>query len=401
MQDPLHNAADELGFSILEDPDPPLRFGIERLLGNRRFVKITEILERRAADVRFVVAKVSHRGESDSSVLPVTETILFFSQQGLVLPNLTVQPRGGMSGLQSAVMGLVGVPRLEFPEDAAFEQAYWAMTFQPECARALLDAPLRAYLAAHPGLSVRSESGHIAVYRANQVVPAEGLAAFVDEVNDVVMMIARRGRELEQLGISPAEEGADTLKSMRGVGGFVARRMLISQSELQEFLQQRPPRTIPTSIRRQHLGFGSIFFYIWGGMFLVIGSAVLAGLAVDQAAPPAAIAAFSFLPLMGLTSIILAYRYRSRKRRLLRDGECREARVTDVKATNVYINNQRRYKVTLLCQDGELERPVTINAYDPAVQKAFTLAESGDATRLLVDPHDPRHVLWLDGMPAA
>ena len=401
MHDPLHSAADELGFDILEDPDPPLRFGIERLLGNRRTVEITEVLERRAGDVRFVVARVSHRGESDSSVLPVKETILFFSQQGLVLPNLTVQPRGGMSSLQSAVMGLVGVPRLEFAEDPAFEQAYWAMTFQPECARALLDAPLRAYLAAHPGLTVKTENGHIAVYRGNQVVAAEGLAEFVDETNDVVIMLARRGRELEQLGISPAAEGADTLKSMRGVGAFVARRMLISQKELQEFLEQGPPRTIPATIRRQHLGFGSLFFYIWGGGFLLIGTTLVTCLAIEGAAPPGVIAGLSVLPLVGLTAIVLTYRYRSRKRRLLRYGECRDARVTDVKATSVYINNQRRYKVTLLCRDGDLERPVTINAYDPAVQKAFALAESGDATRLLVDPQDPRHVLWVDGMPAA
>lgn len=400
MHDALRDAADELGFDILEDPDPPLRFGIERLLGKRRLVRITDILQRRTNGVRFVVATISHRGESDSSVRPVVETILFFSQSGLALPNMTVQPRGGMSGLQSAVLGLVGIPRIEFPDDAAFGDSYWVMAFQPECARALLDARLREYLAAHPGLTVKTENEQVAVYRSGEVVAADGLAVFVDEMNDVIMMVARRGRELEQLGISPSQEGTHTLRNMRGVGALVARRMLVSQDELKEFLQQQPPRTIPASIRRQHLGFGSIFFYVWGGMFLVIGTIVLTGLAVQQAAPPLAIAGFSLLPLMGLAAIVLAYRYRSRKRRLLRHGECCEARVTDVQATNVSINDQRRYKVTMICDNGGPDQPVTVNAYDPAVQKAFSLAESGDSTRLLVDPHDPRSVLWIDGLSA-
>jgi hypothetical protein len=401
MDEDLLQAADELGFRIIPDPDAALRFGIEKVVGSGRIVtRMRDVLERAGDGVRFVVATIRHRHSGDSSPGAVNETILYFSQQGLQCVDMSVQPRGTLVGLQSAVLGLVGVPSIEFQDDEPFNSQYRVMTLQPESARALLDPAVREYLATHPGLTVRTEADRIAVYRAGRSVPADELAEFVDETNDVVMQLVRRAREQEQIGLSPADEGRETLQNMHGIGAMVARRMLVSQQELEQFLSQPPPRDLPASIRRQHLGFVSQFFYIWGGMFLLVGTIVLIGLGAANAAPWPAIAAGSLAPLMGLTAILLAYRHRRRKRRLLQHGDCRTARVSDVKATNVYVNNRRRYKVTFVCTDGGSGRPYTVNAYDPAVQKAFALAESGASTRLLVDPVDARNALWIDGLAA-
>lgn len=398
MDDALPQAAGELGFDVIEDPDEALRFGIASCLGSRRIVEIQDVLERTHEGMRFVVATVKHYRETDTTSRPDTETLLFFSQEGLELPSMVVQPRGGLARLQSVVTRLIGMPQVEFPDDPDFNAAYLVFTLHPESTKALLDAELREYLAAHPGLMLRTESNRIAALRAGVAVPPAELPAFVDEADNVVMLAARRGRELEQLEISPQDEAAQTLEQMRGVGGFVARQMRVSSKELTEFLDQPPPRAIPATIRRGHLGFGSIFFYIWGGLFFGIGIVVVTGIFAQKNPPPPVFLIFGLFPVMGLTAIVLTYRYRRRMRRLLRDGECCDARVLDVKATNVYVNNRRRYKVTLQHRHNGLEQTATVNVYDPAVQKAFGLVKSGDSTTVLVDPGDLRRVMWIESL---
>lgn len=396
MDDALQQAAADLGFEIIPDPDAGLRFGLAKLLGGPHIDRIENVLQRGNGGVRLVVATVRRRLEGNAAIRPVSETILYFAQDGLTLPNMAVQPRRRMSGLQSAVLGLAGFPKVEFPDDGEFDQAYRVLTLQPESAQALFTDELRRYLLSLEDVTVRTEDDRIAVLREGRAVSSESLPEFVDEMNDVVMMLARNAADLPRRNLSPADEQRETLRNLRGVGAAIARRVLVSREEFEQFLQQPPPRDIPASIRGQHLGLGSLFFYIWGGMFLGIGSMVVFGLLAQRAAPPPVIAALCLLPLIGLSAILLTFRYRRRIRRMLTHGECREARVGEVRPTNVYVNNRRRYRITLLSDDGGAEQPIQVHAYEPAVQKAMGLSESGERTRVLVDPADPRRAIWID-----
>lgn len=395
MSQTLDQVAHDLGFEVVTEPGDELRYGLERILGNVSQFHIDWLIEKRSGDVRFVVADVSYRSASgDSQSRLKRETMLYFEQPGLTLPGATIQPRSLTTGLLAVAMNFAGIQQVQFEDDPQFHEACQVMTLQPESTRALLEPALREYLTANPGLTVRTDGPRLVVYRAGQRVDPADLPAFIDETDNVAVSLARRGAQLESLGIDPEAEARAALQRSPALRGRVVPR-----ADLEAFLQQPPPRSIPRTIKRQYLGFAGLFFYVWGGMFLVAGTAVIAGLVAAGEMPPLIALPFSLIPLIGLGAIVVTFLYRRRHKRLLAGGVCRPARVTDVRTTNVTVNNQRRYKVDLQYEFDGRDMTGTINAYDPAVRTAFSLRGTSRETRILVDPLRPDRLLWIDSLP--
>ena len=247
-----------------------------------------------------------------------------------------------MTGLLATAMSFAGIQQVEFEDDPEFHDACQVMTLQPESTRALLEAPLREYLTDHPGLTVRTEGPRLVVSRSGQRVTPDELAAFIDDTDNVAVSLARRGAQLESLGIDPEAEAKAALQRTPAFRGRI-----VPKQDLETFLEQPPPRSVPRTIKRQYLGFAGLLLYVWGGMFFVIGSTVVIGLVASGEMPILMAIPFSLLPLLGFGSIVLTFLFRRKRKRLLTRGVVRPARVTDVQSTNVTVNNQRRYKVVL------------------------------------------------------
>jgi hypothetical protein len=179
---------------------------------------------------------------------------------------------------------------------------------------------------------------------------------------------------------------------------MLEQRAAAERAKLDAFVEQQPPRYIPWSFRGRALGV-SWFIYLWGGMAFGIGTVVIVGFGRAEGISPLLLI-MSLIPLVGLAALVLTFRYRARQKRLLREGLRCEARVRSVEATHLRVNEQVRYKVTFDFDCRGAAHQATSNVYGPAVQRARLLAENGSTTRILVDPHHPERVMWVDGVLA-
>lgn len=175
---------------------------------------------------------------------------------------------------------------------------------------------------------------------------------------------------------------------------------MVSPEELEQFLQQEPPRTIPPVLRRQRAGCLSLLLYVWGGGFFFFGLLMFAVSLLAKNIPWTARAGMAVLPLVGLAVIVITYLFRRTTIHLLRAGTCCPARVTDIVSTNVRVNRKRRYKVTFEFEHEGVTRTATTNEYEPAVSRAASLMDTRQSTRLLVDPATTNRVLWVDVLAA-
>jgi hypothetical protein len=103
-----------------------------------------------------------------------------------------------------------------------------------------------------------------------------------------------------------------------------------------------------------------------------------------------------FFPIIGFLMAFLTLRHRERKARTLRNGTLVVGTVTNVKKTGTVINGQIRFHVGIQFDYEGQQRTATCNAYGTAVDQARALQDSGQETRLLVDPEDATHVVCLD-----
>ena len=92
----------------------------------------------------------------------------------------------------------------------------------------------------------------------------------------------------------------------------------------------------------------------------------------------------------------LTLRHRKRKIRTLREGVPATGTVTRVSKSNVTVNSQVRFHVEVDYEYQGKQRKTACNTYGSAVDQAMALKDSGQQTRLLVDPEDDTHVVCMD-----
>ncbi len=107
---------------------------------------------------------------------------------------------------------------------------------------------------------------------------------------------------------------------------------------------------------------------------------------------------FEIIPLYGLWYV---FRTRRQKHNLLVNGSLGAGQVTEVKQTNVTVNNARRYKVTV-SYDTELGPQVsTYNAYRDEVRLARRKMDTATPVGILYNPDKPAQVLVVDSLMRA
>lgn len=106
------------------------------------------------------------------------------------------------------------------------------------------------------------------------------------------------------------------------------------------------------------------------------------------------------LPLIPLTILYFNWRTRRRNRFLLRQGELGSMKVDAVEQTNMSVNKQLVYRITLTPQHEVLDaRPVVIRKHDPALVRMFEKHQkTGKAIRVLYDPGNPKRMLFPDAL---
>lgn len=391
-----------LGFHPVEPIDRKLLFGLESIYSAEPGLKVENAFEQEAGDVRLVIATVRYRPSSGQNAGSVRETIAYFEAPDLRFAPFRIQPKGITGSLLGSMFSMVGFQPVTVPGKREFNDAFLVISMSPDATRRLLTDAVVDALASRRDLSVRSSGSRLVVSRMRTVLPADALQEFVHTAQSVMAPMTAAVRDAMASGDwAPRKEAFDKASQVGGLAGRMICSRFVKPEIVERFLQQSPPRDIPPEIMRQQLGYGSIFFYIWGLMFLVIGSIVTIGMAVSGELPLWAIPLLGLVPLIGLIAIVLTWRYRAARKRLLRQGNVCLAEVDDLQATSLYVNNQRRYKVKMRIDLDGREVSRTINAYGPEVERARMQIDTGQPTRILVDPLNHNRTLWIDSlMPA-
>ncbi len=109
---------------------------------------------------------------------------------------------------------------------------------------------------------------------------------------------------------------------MSGIVGAMMRHRLVTSDQLQAFLSEMPPRSIPGNIKRRRMGSGSLVAALGGALFFLAGSCLAVYSVVYAQGPWNAdrIVPLVFgiiFPLIGLPVCILTVRYRHVNKRLV------------------------------------------------------------------------------------
>ena len=101
-------------------------------------------------------------------------------------------------------------------------------------------------------------------------------------------------------------------------------------------------------------------------------------------------------PLVGFGIAFFSIRSRARLASLLSRGRFSSGRIESVESTNVSVNNQRRYRVTVSFKDDFADRTTSYYAYGDQVALAEEKREKQSSVGILYDPANPDRVFLVD-----
>ena len=101
-------------------------------------------------------------------------------------------------------------------------------------------------------------------------------------------------------------------------------------------------------------------------------------------------------PGVGVLVLFFTIRARRRLGRLLVNGQFSAGRILSVDPSNVTVNNQRQYRVTVSFSDGFDERTTKYSALGDAVALAQEKCKDEDTVGVLYNPSNPKRVFLVD-----
>lgn len=385
------------------------RFSLEDLIRGVFFqVEDTEILRRDGENCDALVdVSFEKRGAQTSkhATTPQTvrQSVAIFFRPDLEVPAFGAGPtRGIVESAMQKVLGFLGMPTVKLPDQPTFNKRFTVVSFDPDRTRQLFTLPVVDVISRHEEFSIRTGTGRIAVYRKGVTVQPSDRKAFIAAAREVADRVIESAAALPATTLTSGERTTQTIQSMDGWLGKRMQGMIVTSRDVNSFLAQAPPRVAPRGIRKRAYG-ASGFMIIWGTLFFLMGSFVVALVSIVGAKAEDASEVPSWLPylllgapLLGVVILFFAARYRWRQRRILREGTCEVGKIVEVRDTQFYSGSDRQHRVAFKTAT---DRVVVRLGSGPAAL-ARKLRESGEQVRLLVDPRDRSRALWVGGWAA-
>ena len=329
-------------------------------------------------------------GDGHRSTRTIKQTGVVYFDERFDLPSFTVTPT--TAGIARALLSMLGAPDINFDDTPEFSRRFQVIGYVESAVRILLTHELRQYLESIPKVSVAGNGKHLVVYRREHLCDSQEREQLVQHAVRMIEMFWQAHDGLDQRTDvhreTRPEDALDFAEKMGGIAGAALRRQLLqlklTRREVEDFLSQTPPRRIPIGLHRQVLG-QSIVFVFMGAFFVLMGCLVFAlTLALPNSIPVwIGIPGGVFTSLIGFAIGGFATSYRGRLKRTLQAGEIASATITDIKRTDVTVNNERRYLLKLRLDNGE---SVSVSIYGEAAERAKRKRDGGQRVRLLLDP---------------
>ncbi len=383
-EEPQKQAAEKMGFRLVERVPLELKLAIESLLGSGGS-RLSHVMQRRVRSGTFTLCDVrlehDRTGGTRDNRYTYTETryqtvLIFTAARGVYFPPFTINPcwkpnEWLMRRLASRWFG-----QIRFEEDAEFHQKLLVGTVVPDAVRPLLSARVREEFKANAGLTT------IATGQSIMIVPPDGMGAAgraEPGVRGGRFRITNRHRDVEihqtihpadkpkflgaTLGIVNAIRKAEIeTRSQRPSAAEVAEKAsayrqgpsfgTVSSEELDRLLRENPPRRISKAIRQATKSKFAQWLRLSGWICLLIPSGLMAVLWMPSFPESRVQPMFMLCPVMLLGFLLIAIPTWKRLRilSLLKRGCAVMAQVTEIKCTNTQLlvgdASYRRYAVT-------------------------------------------------------
>jgi hypothetical protein len=411
----FRQAAASLGGQFSPSSDPGLIEKLTRFFPERSsadMLRVQNVIRTQVQGARIAVGDVSYLIRTASatptshSTGTVRQTVVYHESDTVQFPKFTLQPE---SHLLDLFAGAVGIQGIDFPAHPEFSRAYHLTGVHPEHARRLFDdGPLLEGLRRRQGLHVESDLGGLVIYRSNKLCEAGELKDFVSEAAEIFRLFedsARKSGAAAETVLTPEAEIRTLAATTPGLMGYFLRKTLVTRADMDAFIRQPPPRTIPANILRYRDKFVP-GFVMFAGMGLAIAGAAFAlfgyvalsdGRGLMRAKGAAVILPLVFLGAGGCIAYF-AGRTRNRAKRLLRNGRTCAAMIEKIDPTGESLNKASVSLLTVQFQaDGRVVQ-ASCRIVGEAVERAQQFAVDKKPVPILYDPADPRRILFVEAL---
>ena len=406
----FRQTAESLGGQFSSSADPGLGEKLGGFFPGSCFLGIHDVIRTQMQGMRIAVGDLTFSRQTgtgtDTQTRTVSQTVAHYESDTLHFPKFTLQPKGFLVNLLS---GMVGIQSIDFPAHPEFSQNYQLTAVHAENTRRLFNDRLLERLSRAQGLCVSSDSGGLVIYRQGKLCEAGELKVFVSEAAEIFRLFedsARRSSLTAEAVLTAKADVKALAGKMPGLIGKIVRENLVTRADVDAFVRQPPPRTIPANILRYSDKFAPGLLMLVGIVFAFAGAAVAfafgyealsggKGLMSDKGM--GVILGLVFLSAGGPIAYF-AGRARIRIKRLLRDGRISAARIEKIDATAMSVNNEAVSRMTVQFQTEGRVMQASCKIMGDAVQRVQKLAADNKPAPILYDPADPQRILFIEAL---
>jgi hypothetical protein len=301
--------------------------------------------------------------------------------------------------------GLTGGRDIDFDDSPLFSKKYLLTANNLDHARQLFSKTVRDHFETNLGLQVIAAGNKLLMFRPNQLCKPEELDTFVQLAMETVDLIQQNAVSInvadsnsKKSSPTSKAEALEQLQHHGGIAGAMIRHQIkttmLDQSDLDRFLAQPVPRTIPPELKKRFgvdlmLIMVPVGFSIGGIVFFFVGS--LAD--VEQQDRLISFSLASLLILVGALILYLVWYFRNKKMRVLKHGKLIEGTVKSVTDSGWVIGNEPVWEAKFV----PVGQSKAVSTYFRGcnLERAKELVESGETTQLLVDPRNDQNSLLM------
>jgi len=293
--------------------------------------------------------------------------------------------------LLKTALRLAGSLAISVPDDPEFTNRFMLIGMDIARTRALFNAPVRAWLKAHPDLTVEAAGTSVLLYRDKRKIEPTELAAFLREAGELFRLLEQAQRALPaQPSVSSKQDAEAFLANMPAAVAAKVRGRIVTQEHLREFLRQDPPRKVPANIAHHCDHFAPLIGIAFGAAFAAAGL-FFGAVSLLKGEWGGVAFAMVFL-IIGSVPGFFFGRTRLRMMRLLRHGRLTTATVEKVESTGSTTDSGAIYNVVVRHVPGEASCKIV----GSAAQRAQSMV--GKPAEILHLPADPQRIILVDAL---
>ena len=377
----LRNLAYTESAEFIEKADDRLVEQVKTLLGKLDIASLRDVMKQVDAD-RHTSSWVGDLSEAATGEdRPVNRrTIAVFHRPGLSLPQFILQPKRWLLKIGAA---LIGLEEVRFADHASFTEAYYLSSSVQKQVMELFDEVILDHFGARAGFEIGGDGDWLVVAGPQRKhLSAEARKRFSGQAREILALFVAASRDVDATVVQHA-----TSSPVVGLKKLLPAD--VTDDDIERFLSEAVPRSVPTQIARPQL-VGPLVSAIFSAFLLLPSCFSILFLFL---APFKMALLVAIVPLvLGVGLLWNAWRLRTKRLRLLSHGEVVPGRVQSVTRAPVQ-SSTTQYRVEVRYEAKGMPTTGFSNVSGEIMDEVWEAQEQDRTVQLIFDPQIPQHCL--------